>query len=55
MEDVNWMALVKMLLIAALLVPGVLMRNRGNILRYAAIWLAAIVALAWAHQSFGPF
>ena len=55
LESINWLGLVSLLMIALLIVPGVLRRNRGTWLPYAAAWIAAILALVWAYDAFGPF
>lgn len=55
MSEANWMSLVALLMVAVLVVPAALRRNRGVVLRNAALWLALIVALVWAYDRFGPF
>jgi hypothetical protein len=55
MESFNWLGLVSLLMVAVLVVPAALSRNRGTWLPYAAIWLAVIVGLIWAYRTFGPF
>ena len=54
-ESFNWLGLVSLLMVAVLVVPAALARNRRTWLPYAAAWLAAIVSLVWAYQTFGPF
>jgi len=53
--ETQWMSLVALLMVAALVVPAALRRNRGVVLRNAALWLALIVVLVWIYDSFGPF
>ncbi|WP_188260916.1 hypothetical protein [Azospirillum tabaci] len=55
MESINWLGVVSVLMVAVLVVPATLRRNRNTWLPYAAVWVAAIVALVWAYDSFGPF
>lgn len=55
MSETNWLSLVALLMVAVLVVPAALRRNRGVVLRNAALWLAAIVALVWIYDHFGPF
>ncbi|AWU94569.1 hypothetical protein [Azospirillum ramasamyi] len=55
MSETNWLSLVALLMVAVLVVPAALRRNRGVALRNAALWLAVIVALVWIYNSFGPF
>jgi hypothetical protein len=55
LESINWLGVVSVLMIAVLVVPAALRRNRNTWLPYAAVWVAAIVALVWAYDSFGPF
>ena len=55
MNESQWMALVALLMVGVLVVPGALRRNRGTWLPYAAVWLAVIVALVFAYTMFGPF
>lgn len=55
MESFNWLGLVSLLMVAVLVVPAALGRNRRTWLPYAAVWIAVIVALVWAYQTFGPF
>ncbi|SMF83633.1 hypothetical protein SAMN02982917_5585 [Azospirillum oryzae] len=55
MNETQWMSLVALLMVAVLVVPAALRRNRGVVLRNAALWLALIVALVWAYDHFGPF
>lgn len=55
MSETNWLSLVALLMVAVLVVPAALRRNRGVVLRNAAIWLAVIVALVWIYDWFGPF
>jgi hypothetical protein len=55
MSETQWMSLVALLMVAVLVVPAALRRNRGVVLRNAALWLALIVALVWAYDRFGPF
>lgn len=55
MGETQWMSLVALLMVAALVVPAALRRNRGVVLRNAALWLALIVVLVWIYDSFGPF
>ncbi len=45
---------VMMLAFVLVMAPGVLARNRGNILRNIAIWLAIVVVLGLAYQYLGP-
>jgi len=53
--ETQWMSLVALLMVAVLVVPPALRRNRGVVLRNAALWLALIVALVWIYDRFGPF
>lgn len=55
MEDFNWLSLVYLLLVALLIGPAALARGRGSRLKYAAIWLAVLVAILFVYQTFGPF
>ncbi|SMH53527.1 hypothetical protein [Azospirillum agricola] len=55
MDTADWMSLIALAMVAILVVPGALRRNRGTALRNAAIWLAVVVALVWAYDRFGPF
>lgn len=55
MGESDWLRLVALLMVAVLVVPAALRRNRGTWLRYAAMWLAIITALVFAWESFGPF
>lgn len=55
MSETQWMSLVALLMVAVLVVPAALRRNRGVVLRSAALWLALIVALVWIYDRFGPF
>ena len=55
MQDVNWLSLVYLILVAILVAPAALARNRGRMLPMAAFWLGVIVALTWAYQTFRPF
>ncbi|MFS2011175.1 hypothetical protein ACCD06_15040 [Azospirillum sp. CT11-132] len=55
MSETQWMSLVTLLMVAVLVVPAALRRNRGVVLRNAALWLALIVALVWVYNRFGPF
>ncbi|MBP2292450.1 hypothetical protein [Azospirillum rugosum] len=55
MESFNWLGLVSLLMVAVLVVPAALSRNRRTWMPYAAAWTAAIVILVWAYQTFGPF
>ncbi|CAO3418141.1 hypothetical protein [Azospirillum doebereinerae] len=55
METADWMSLIALAMVAVLVVPGALRRNRGTAVRNAAIWLGLIVALVWGYERFGPF
>lgn len=55
MSESQWLALVGLLMVAVLVVPGALRRNRGTWLPYATAWLAIVVALVLAYKVFGPF
>ena len=55
MDEANWLQLVALLMVAILVVPAALRRNRGTWLPYAAVWLAVIVALVFVWDSVGPF
>lgn len=55
MDENAWMALIGLLMAAVLVVPGALRSNRRTWLPFAAVWLAVIVVLVWAYQTFGPF
>lgn len=55
MESFNWLSLVYLLLFTLLIGPAALSRSRGNRLRYAAAWLAILVAILFVYQTFGPF
>ncbi|CAO3351934.1 hypothetical protein [Azospirillum melinis] len=55
MSETQWMSLVALLMVAVLVVPAALRRNRGVVLRNTALWLALIVALVWIYDRFGPF
>lgn len=55
MDENGWLALIGLAMVAVLVVPGALARNRRTWLPYAAAWLAAIVGLVWLYQTFGPF
>jgi len=54
-SETQWISLVALLMVAVLVVPAALRRNRGVVLRNAALWLALIVALVWVYNRFGPF
>lgn len=54
MSDHHWIALIGLLMAATLVVPAALRRNRGTLLRNAALWLAAVVVLVYLYQTFGP-
>lgn len=55
MSESQWLALVGLLMVAVLVVPGALRRNRATWLPYAAVWLAIVAALVFAYSAFGPF
>ena len=55
MTENQWIALVGLLMVAVLVVPGALRGNRGRMLPYAAAWLAIVAALVFAYTAFGPF
>ncbi len=55
MDESAWLSLVALLMVAVLVVPAGLRRNRGTWLGYGALWLAIITALVFAYQTFGPF
>ncbi len=55
MSETNWLSLVALVMVAVLVVPAALRRNRGVAVRNAALWLAVIVALVWIYDRFGPF
>ncbi|MFD1626758.1 hypothetical protein [Azospirillum griseum] len=55
MDSIDWLSLTALLMVAVLVVPGALRMNRGVLLRNAALWLAAVVALVWVYDRFGPF
>ncbi|WP_168220370.1 hypothetical protein [Azospirillum thermophilum] len=55
METVDWVAVVAILMVAVLVIPGALRSNRRTWLPYAAVWLAVIAGLVWLYQTFGPF
>lgn len=55
MNESQWIALIGLLMVAVLVVPGALRRNRGRVLPYAAAWLAVVAALMFAYTTFGPF
>lgn len=55
MDSINWLSLTALLMVAVLVVPAALRMNRGVMLRNAVLWLAAIVALVWVYDRFGPF
>ncbi len=54
MSESQWMALVGLLMVAVLVVPGALRSNRRTWLPYAAVWLAIVAALVFAYTTFGP-
>ncbi|WP_199229438.1 hypothetical protein [Azospirillum sp. TSO22-1] len=55
MTESQWIALVGLLMVAVLVVPGALRRTRGRVLPYAAAWLAIVAALIFVYTTFGPF
>ena len=55
METVDWISLIALAMVAILVLPGALARNRRTWLPYMAVWLAVIVGLVWLYQTFGPF
>ncbi|WP_207460404.1 hypothetical protein [Azospirillum sp. SYSU D00513] len=55
MGSVDWISVIALAMVAVLVVPGALARNRGTWLPYAAVWLGVIVALVWGYDRFGPF
>lgn len=55
MDGFNWASLVYLLLLLVLIGPIALARGRGRLLPFAALWLAALVALVFLYQTFGPF
>ncbi|PWC39262.1 hypothetical protein [Azospirillum sp. TSO35-2] len=55
MNSVDWLGVVALLMVAVMVVPAALRRNRGVALRNAVLWLALVVALVWIYDSFGPF
>lgn len=55
MTDDQWIRLIGLVMVATLVVPIALRRNRGSLLRNTALWLAAVVALMFLYRSFGPF
>lgn len=55
MGENEWLALAGLLMVAVLVVPGALRRNRATWLPYAAAWLAIVAALVFAYTVFGPF
>lgn len=55
MDEVDWLGVVGLLMVALLVVPGALARNRRTWLPYAVVWVAVMVGLVWAYQTFGPF
>jgi hypothetical protein len=55
MHETDWLSLAALLMVAVLVVPGALRRNRGSALRNAALWLALFSALVWAYGRFHPF
>jgi len=56
MENINWLGLVSLLLVAILVAPAAIRMNRGGQwLPRAAVWLAILVGLVFVYQTFGPF
>ena len=52
MAEQDWMRLIYLALLLALIGPAVLLRSRGLWLRATALFLAAVVLLMWVHQTF---
>ena len=56
MENVNWLSLIALLLIALMVGPRALRMNRGpGMLQKVAVWLAILVGLMFVYETFGPF
>ena len=55
MDESHWLGLIGLLMVAVLVAPAALRSNRTTWLPYAAVWLAVVVALVVAYQTFGPF
>ncbi len=52
MENINWLGLVALLMVAVLVFPAALRANRRTWLAYAAIWLAVLVGLVFLYDQF---
>ncbi|WP_169732785.1 hypothetical protein [Azospirillum halopraeferens] len=56
MDNINWLGLVAILMVMAIVFPGAMPHlRRSPWLRNAAIWLAALTGLIFLYQTFGPF
>ena len=56
MENVNWLSLIALLLVALMVGPRALRMNRGpGLLPKVAVWLAILVGLMFVYETFGPF
>lgn len=54
MSEAQWLTLIGLLMVAVLVVPAALRRNRATWLPYAAAWLAIVAVLVFAYTAFGP-
>ncbi|WP_192499306.1 hypothetical protein [Skermanella pratensis] len=56
MDNINWLGLTSLLLVAILVGPAAFRMNRGGQwLPKVAVWLAILVGLMFVYQTFGPF
>lgn len=53
MAEFDWMRLVYLLLVLALIGPAALALGRGRLLTHAAAWLGVLVLLLLLYRSFG--
>lgn len=52
MNENQWLQLAALAMVAILVVPAALRAARGNVILYAAAWLAALSALVWGYEMF---
>jgi hypothetical protein len=53
MAEFDWMRLVYLLLVLALIGPAALALGRGRLLSHAAAWLGVLVLLVLLYRAFG--
>jgi len=52
MDDSQWLRLIYLLLVLALVAPLLRARRHGSWLTHAAVWVAILVGLVWAYETF---